>query len=74
MTAYRTVFDDACDRLGWRRVVVKVEHERDWNRSGDEDVWLNKQGQRLFAESDLTEAMAQEIVRIAATITNRGFL
>jgi hypothetical protein len=65
MTAYRDRFDKACAKLGWKKVEVTEQHERDWDCSWKETVWLSATANRLFSENDLEEGMVNEIIRIA---------
>lgn len=68
MVPYRENFDAACKRLGWKVVTSEVQHERDESCSWTEQVWVNRDGNRLFAEGDLTRAMVEEIIYIACVI------
>ncbi len=68
MDKYREVFEASCHKLGWHCKEVRVEHERDWDCSWTVQVWCRSDGTRLIAEGDLSEALVQEIIRIAGMI------
>lgn len=64
MEPYQEKFDKACELFGWKKEVVEKCHERDEGCSWTEDVWVDANGKYLFEESDLSEGMVQELIRI----------
>ncbi len=64
MVKYREKFDRAARLLGWEKKEITVEHERDWDCSWEETIWMSG-NERLFSESDLEEGLVKEIIRIA---------
>lgn len=65
MMPFREDFELACRKFGWHRKTVIFEHERDWDRSWTEEVWLDRNNTRLFSEDDLEVGLVRELIRIA---------
>ena len=68
VSEYRERLDAACARFGWVRRGVTVEHERDRRPGYETEVWFAADGRRLFAEDDLTPALADELIRLAGLV------
>jgi len=65
MGPYREALDKAAAIFGWTKETITVEHEQDWQRSWEEETWLDCNGHRLFSESYLEEGLLKELIRIA---------
>ena len=66
MTPHRDAFNAACKQLGWRVRRVGVV---DGFGSSSLVLWINQAGERLFYESELTEAMVREIIRLGTVVS-----
>lgn len=55
----------AFKKFGWTQKEVERSHERDYDRTWTETVFVDKNGNFLFEENSLSTYLVEELIRIS---------